>query len=124
MREAIAGGVVPIGGHGFMQDILSIAEAPTVRPGRSWTAKGAGALAAATGHITRIFDPRAGADAVRRSVDWMGNVWHNTFLWDRIRDLQMGICSLHHLRQGRGQQPPARRLRGERPIAGDAGRCE
>ena len=97
MREAIAGGTVPIGSHGFMQDILSIAEAPTVRPGRSWTAKGLGAGAQVLGHVTRIYDPRAGADAVRRSVDWMGDVWHNTFLWDRIRDLQMGLWS--HLRQ-------------------------
>ena len=97
MREAISGGVVPIGGHGFMQDILSIAEAPTVRPGRSWTAKGAGAAAQALGAITHIYDPRAGNDAVRRAVDYMGNVWHNTLLWDRIRDLQMGIWS--HLRE-------------------------
>lgn len=91
MRQAIAGGTAPIGGHGFMQDLTSIAEAPTVRPGRSLTAKGAGYVAEATGHITRLFNPRAGADEVRRAVDHLGTWWHDTLLWDRVRDLQMGL---------------------------------
>lgn len=93
MRQAISGGVVPIGGHGYMQDIVSMAEAPTLRPGRSLTAAGAGYGAEALGHMTRIYDPRSGADTVRRGVDWMGNHWHNTLLWDRVRDLQMGLWS-------------------------------
>jgi N12 class adenine-specific DNA methylase len=93
MRLAISGGTSPIGGHGFMQDLVSIAEAPTLRPGSSITAKGLGYAAEATGHISRLFNPRAGADQVRRAVDYMGNIWHNTLLWDRIRDLQMGLWS-------------------------------
>ena len=97
MARAIAGGVVPIGGHGFMQDLVSIAEAPTVRPGRSLTAKGLGYGAEALGHLTQIYNPRAGADKVRSGVDWFGNLWHNTLLWDRVRDLQMGLWS--HLEQ-------------------------
>lgn len=97
MERAISGGVVPIGGHGFMQDIVSIAEQPTVRPGRSLTAKGLGYGAEALGYLTRIYNPRSGADEVRRGVDWFGNLWHNTFLWDRVRDLQMGLWG--HLEQ-------------------------
>ena len=96
MKEAIDGGLVPIGGHGFMQDITSIAEAPTARPGYSLTAKGLGYGAEALGYISRLYNPRSGADEVRRAVDWMGNVWHNTLLWDRVRDLQLGLWS--HLR--------------------------
>ena len=97
MREAISGGVVPIGGHGYMQDIESIAEAPTVRPGRSLMAKGLGYGAEGVGHLTQLYDPRSTADQVRGAVDWFGNLWHNTLLWDRIKDLQMGLWS--HLRQ-------------------------
>lgn len=91
MRRAISGGVVPIGGHGFMQDIVSMAEAPTIRPGGSLTAKGLGYGTEALGHMTRLFNPRSGADEVRRAVDWFGTFWHNTLLWDRVRDLQMGL---------------------------------
>ncbi len=108
MRQAIAGGVVPIGGHGYMQDIVSMAEAPSLRPGRSLTAKGSGYGAEALGHMTRLYDPRSGADTVRRAVDWMGNHWHNTLLWDRVRDLQMGLWS--HINQallGKGYDPYA-----------------
>ena len=93
MREAIGGGLVPIGGHGFMQDLTSIAEAPEIRPGRSLTAKGAGYAAHGAAALTRVMDPKSSADAVRRGVDDLGNFWHNTLLWDRVRDLQMGIWS-------------------------------
>ena len=97
MREAISGGVVPIGGHGYMQDIVSIAEAPTLRPGRGLVAAGLGHAVEGVGQLTRLYDPRSTSDQVRGAVDWFGNLWHNTLLWDRVRDLQMGLWS--HLKQ-------------------------
>lgn len=83
MREAIRGGLVPIGHRGFMQDITSVQEAPNLAPGRSLTSK---VLAAVPG----LFSKTAG-DAVKRAVDKAGDFWHNTLLWDRIGDLQMGL---------------------------------
>lgn len=83
MRQAIQAGLVPIGHRYGGQDITSILEEGNIAPGRSWTAK---LLAAVPG----LFDPRAG-DAVKRAVDRMGDFWHNTLLWDRVGDLQMGL---------------------------------
>jgi hypothetical protein len=83
MREAIDNGLVPIGKRFFNQDISSIAEEPNLTPGRSWTAKVLGALPG-------LFDAKAG-DAVKRSIDRAGDFWHNTLLWDRVGDLQMGL---------------------------------
>jgi len=83
MHEAIDSGLVPIGKRFFNQDITSIMEAPDLTPGRSWTAK---VLSAVPG----LFDEAAGV-AVKRAVDKAGDFWHNTLLWDRIADLQMGL---------------------------------
>jgi len=83
MREAIDNGLVPIGHRFFNQDITSIMEAPDLTPGRSWTSK---VLAAVPG----LFDEAAGV-AVKRAVDKAGDFWHNTLLWDRIADLQVGL---------------------------------
>lgn len=83
MREAVNAGMVPIGARYGFQDISSLMEEPSLTPGRSWTAQ---ILSAIPGFL----DPRAG-DAVKRAVDKMGDVWHNTLLWDRIADLQMGL---------------------------------
>lgn len=83
MHEAIDAGLVPIGHRFFNQDITSIMEAPDLTPGRSWTAKLLGA-------VPDLFDPAAG-NAVKAAVDKAGDFWHNTLLWDRIADLQMGL---------------------------------
>lgn len=83
MTEAIDNGLVPIGKRFFNQDITSVMESPDITPGRSWTAK---VLAAVPG----LFDEAAGV-AVKRAIDKAGDFWHNTLLWDRIADLQMGI---------------------------------
>lgn len=85
MREAIDAGLVPIGKRFFNQDVTSIMEAPDLTPGRSWTAK---ILATVPG----LFDEAAGV-AVKRAIDKAGDFWHNTMLWDRIADLQMGLYS-------------------------------
>ena len=87
MTEAISHGLVPIGHRYGMQDITSIMEEPNLAPGRSWTAKLAGALPG-------LFDAAAGthtSDFTKRMVDKAGDVWHNTLLWDRVADLQMGL---------------------------------
>jgi hypothetical protein len=83
MREAIDNGLVPIGKRFFNQDVSSIMEEPNLTPGRSWTAQ---VLAAVPG----LFDRNAG-ESVKRAIDRAGDFWHNTLLWDRIGDLQMGL---------------------------------
>jgi hypothetical protein len=83
MQEAIDSGLVPIGHRFFNQDITGIMEGPDLAPGRSWTAK---ILSAVPG----LFDEAAGT-AVKQAVDKAGNFWHNTLLWDRVADLQMGL---------------------------------
>ncbi len=83
MREAIDAGLVPIGKRFFNQDITSIMEEPNLQPGRSWTAQ-------VLGFVPGLFDAEAGA-AVKRTIDKAGDFWHNTLLWDRVGDLQMGL---------------------------------
>lgn len=85
MTEAISAGLDPIGHRYFNQDIAGIAaaEGQDIAPGRSWTAQ-------LLAYVPSLFDKEAGNE-VKRFVDKFGDVWHNTFLWDRIADLQMGI---------------------------------
>jgi len=83
MKEAIDGGLVPIGHRFFNQDISSIMEEPNLQPGRSWTAQ-------VLGFVPGLFDPEAGT-AVKAAIDKAGDFWHNTLLWDRVGDLQMGL---------------------------------
>jgi hypothetical protein len=83
MHEAIDSGLVPIGKRFFNQDINAIMEQPDLAPGRSITAKVAAA-------IPGLFDEGAEL-AVKRAIDKAGDFWHNTLLWDRVADLQMGL---------------------------------
>lgn len=83
MHEAIDSGLVPIGHRFFNQDITGLLESPNLTPGRSWTSQ---ILAAVPG----LFDEAAGV-AVKRAIDKAGDFWHNTLLWDRVADLQMGL---------------------------------
>lgn len=84
MQEAITAGLVPIGARFFNQDISSVMESPDLTPGRSWTAKLLGGLTEATA------GEKAG-NAVKSAIDKFGDFWHNTLLWDRVGDLQMGL---------------------------------
>ena len=81
--EAIMHGLVPIGHRGASQDITSIANPETIAAGRSWTAKLLGA-------IPGLFS-REAQQSVYRTIDAAGDLWHNTLLWDRVGDLQMGL---------------------------------
>ena len=83
MHEAINNGLVPIGHRFFNQDITSVMESPDLAPGRSLTSKVAA-------FIPGLFDEAAGT-AVKQAIDKAGDFWHNTLLWDRIGDLQMGL---------------------------------
>lgn len=83
MQEAINNGLVPIGQRFFNQDITSILETPDLTPGRSWTAK-------LLGNLTDVVSKDAG-QKVRSTIDNFGDLWHNTLLWDRVADLQMGL---------------------------------
>ena len=85
MREFLDNGLVPIGKRFFNQDISGILESPDLTPGRSWTAK----IAA---FVPGLFDEAAGT-AVKQAIDKAGDFWHNTLLWDRVADLQMGLAT-------------------------------
>ena len=84
MSRFIDGGLVPIGHRFFMQDISGLLEEPELKPGRSWTAKIAGG---AVGLVNK-----SAGEAVKRGIDTAGDFWHNTLLWDRVADLQMGLA--------------------------------
>lgn len=83
MREAIGNGMVPIGNRFQHQDISGVLEEPNLAPGRSITAK---VLGGAVGLASK-----GAGEAVKRGIDVAGDFWHNTLLWDRIGDLQMGL---------------------------------
>lgn len=83
MREAIRAGLDPVGHRYFNQDVTGLLEDPTVNAGRSWTAQ-------LLGKGVDLFS-KEGGQAVREAIDKIGDVWHNTFLWDRVGDLQMGL---------------------------------
>jgi len=85
MHEFIDNGLVPIGKRFFNQDISSIIETPEMSPGRSWTAQ-------VLAYVPGLFDEAAGT-AVKRTIDKAGDFWHNTLLWDRVADLQMGLAT-------------------------------
>jgi hypothetical protein len=84
MREAISAGLVPIGKRAGVQDITSVLNNDDIAPGRSLLAKGLGKAGDAMG---------LDGNKARRAVDKAGDVWHNTLLWDRVGDLQMGLYS-------------------------------
>ncbi len=103
--EAIRAGLVPIGHQGAMQDITSMAQSDNIIPGRSWTAKMLGA-------VPGWVDPRAG-QAVYRAIDKLGDVLHNTLLWDRVQDLQFGLYTTmrdHWIKNGQMSEQSAQRL--------------
>ncbi len=83
MRQAIKDGLVPIGRRGGIQDITGIMEDPTLKPGRSWTAK-------LIGGALGLANEKAGT-AAKKGIDAAGDFWHNTLLWDRVGDLQAGL---------------------------------
>jgi hypothetical protein len=82
-REAIGAGLVPMGRNGAYTDITGIMQDPNLVPGRSLTAK----LLAAP--VAIISEPAA--TAVKKAVDAAGELWHQTLLWDRVADVQMGL---------------------------------
>jgi hypothetical protein len=83
-RQLVERGLAPVGHRGSFQDITSVMEEPQLKPGRSWTSQ---VLAL----VPDLFDPKAG-NAVRRAIDRAGDFWHNTLLWDRVRDVQFGLA--------------------------------
>lgn len=85
MQRMIDHGFDPIGSRFFKQDISSVMEEPDLTPGKSWTAKLLGGL------TTEVAGEGAGLK-VKGAIDKMGDVWHNTLLWDRVADLQAGIA--------------------------------
>jgi hypothetical protein len=83
MHEALGNGLAPIGRFGARQDISSITADPNLLPGQ-------GMVSQILGHVGDIWSPRLG-DAVRRKLDSFSDLWHNTLLWDRVGDMQLGM---------------------------------
>jgi hypothetical protein len=83
-QELIERGLNPMGPRGAVQDITGIMEEPSLVPGRSLTAK-------ILGYFPGLFDKEAEV-SVRAAIDKAGDFWHNTLLWDRIRDVQFGLA--------------------------------
>ncbi len=83
MTWATTHGLRPIGRDFGRQDISSFEENPDFRLGHSWTAQIAGAAA-------RPFGVDA-SNAAKGAIDAAGKFMHQTLLWDRVADLQMGI---------------------------------
>lgn len=92
MREAIGeGGMAPIGNFGAKQDITGIAEDHALAPGQGWKSQILGNTA---GVLARPFGESASVktgDAVKVGIDAFGHFWHNTLLWHRVADLQIGL---------------------------------
>ena len=82
MSELIGAGLVPVSGRGMNPDLPSIANG--IKPGRSLAAKAVGA-------VLDMVSPKAG-DMGRKTVDKVGEVWHETLLWDRVADMQAGMA--------------------------------
>lgn len=92
--ELIDAGLNPLGPRGFIQDITAAIGEPGIgeAPGHSWTAKIARA-------IPDFFDPAkpgqtvgGAGDKVAAAIDKMGDIYHNTLLWDRVSDLHFGLA--------------------------------
>lgn len=83
MREAIDNGYVPVGKKFFNQDIQSIMTDKEMIQGSSWMAK---ALAIAPEMLKEGTGPK-----IEQGLQKFGDFWHNTLLWDRVADLQMGL---------------------------------
>ena len=103
MKEAIRNGLDPIGHRFAIQDATGIAEQPNLKPGRSWTSQ-------LLAYVPGLFDPKAG-DMVKRTVDKLGDIWHNKLLWDLVGDLQMGLYTQlrdHAIEAGSDEQTAGR----------------
>ena len=103
MTWATTHGLRPIGRDFGRQDISSFEENPDFRLGHSWTAQIAGAAA-------RPFGVEA-SNAAKGAIDAAGKFMHQTLLWDRVADLQMGIFqhySQNFQRQGIAPSDAAR----------------
>jgi hypothetical protein len=83
MREAIENGMAPIGNFGAKQDITDIAGNTQLNPGKGPISKTVGA---GLGLVHK-----GAADTAMRGIDAASHFWHNTLLWNRIADLQIGL---------------------------------
>ncbi len=89
MSQAIDDGLVPIGKRGAYQDLTSIASDPVLdkdKPAQSLF----GLLGKGIAKAVETFNPQA-ADKIRTAQHALGEFYHNTLLWDRIGDMQMGL---------------------------------
>lgn len=92
-QELIERGLNPMGKRASIQDITGNMEEPEFgAPGRSLTAQIAR-------FIPDLFDEArpnqtvgGPGDKVAAAIDKAGDFWHNTLLWDRVRDVHFGLA--------------------------------
>jgi hypothetical protein len=83
-QELIERGLNPMGPRGSFQDITALMEGVERQRPISFTAK-------ILSFIPHLFDERFGA-ATEKAILKAGDVWHNTLLWNRVRDLHFGLA--------------------------------
>lgn len=82
-RAILNGNMSPIGKRFFNQELTGILEQDSVVPGRSLESR-------LLGNTVGLISHDAG-EAVKSAIDKFGDFYHNTMLWNRVADLQMGI---------------------------------
>ena len=83
ITAAAKDGLAEMNAMGWVQRISDVMERPHLEAGRSWTAQSLGGAA-------RIFGKGA-QHKTKLAVDAAGRFWHDTLLWNRVRDAQYGM---------------------------------
>ena len=115
MKEWVQNGLVPINQTTFHPDI------PTALTNLS--GHETGLLATGISKAVGLVNKGAG-EQVARTLSAIGNFWHNTLLWDRVADLQVGMADnfRKELMAGSATQPPLDRQTATRIAAHFANR--
>ena len=103
MQDKINNGLAPILGKSVNMDISSIVDEGNYHPSNSWTAS-------ALGH-TLQWVPGFTKEGVINAVNKAGKFSHETLLWDRVADIQMGLAKYYEdlaLKDGQSPQTASR----------------
>lgn len=84
VKEMLEDGGVSLVNQSRLHSEFGTLPGAELTPGRSFTAKGAGAVA-------KVVGGEEASLATRKAVDAAGDFWHGTLLWDRIAGIQAGL---------------------------------
>jgi hypothetical protein len=79
------GNLDPIGKRGYIRDITDLSSGSVLDHDRGWVSSGVGKM------VGKLTSPESG-EATSQIIDNAGDFWHNTLLWNRVGDLQVGIA--------------------------------